>query len=219
MSPNDRFKVIVRGSKFTLTRPMVEFDGPNYFTACFLGSFKESQTRTVEIWRDATLFAIVLDYLCGYTVFPLKLANVPSRMTLATAVLNLRADAEFYQLDGLVQACNDQINSTDEQPENKLLVVYGTSPASTSPDIASFLDSYKNHRIAFLPKQKVQQEFPNMTTPQLCSGFYGVRELGGITKIVKSALCYNSYLTSEWKLVGWKWNATELLIVLKKVPF
>ena len=126
MNSKDQFKVIVRGSKFTLTQSMVEFDSPNYFTACFLGEFRESQTRTIEIWRDPTLFAIILDYLCGYTVFPLKETQIPSRMTLATAVLNLRADAEFYQLDGLVQACDDQIDLNSKQSENRFMVISGT---------------------------------------------------------------------------------------------
>lgn len=126
MSAKDLFRVIVRGSKFTLTKSMVEFDSPNYFTSCFLSDFRESQTRTVEILRDPTLFAIVFDYLCGYTVLPLTKDVIPSRMTPATALLNLRADAEFYQLDGLVEACDDQINSLSLQPENQLMIISGT---------------------------------------------------------------------------------------------
>lgn len=78
------------------------------------------------------------------------------------------------------------------------------------------LDSYKNHRTSFLPKQKVQQEFPDLTTPQSCSGFDGVREVGGIMKIVNYELLGN-YSGTGWKVVGWKWNTTELLIVLEKV--
>ena len=84
-------------------------------------------------------------------------------------------------------------------------------------DVSSLPDSYKNYRISFLPKRKVQQEFLDMTTPQSCSGFKGVHELGGITKIVNAELVYDGYFKSEWNIVGWKRNITELLIVLEKV--
>ncbi|KAF8593651.1 hypothetical protein BDV93DRAFT_422617, partial [Ceratobasidium sp. AG-I] len=104
---NDRFKIIVRDKAFKLSQSQIEFDSPNFFTACFLGDFQEAQTRILEISRDPDLFGIIVDYLCGYTVLPLKESALPARMSLTNALINLRVDAEFYQLHGLAQACND----------------------------------------------------------------------------------------------------------------
>lgn len=132
MNPNDKFIVIARGTIFTLTRSQIEFDSPNYFTACFLGNFKESQTRTLEISRDPVLFSIIFDYLCGYNVFSLKESVIPLRMTLATALVNLQADAEFYQLDGLIRACNNEI-PTKPPPENEYRVITGERSTGESP--------------------------------------------------------------------------------------
>lgn len=127
MNPNDTFTVIVRGVEFSLTRSQVEFDSPNYFTACFLGNFQEAETHTLKISRDPVLFGVVFDYLCGYTVLPLKETIIPSRMSLETALVNLRVDAEFYQLDGLLKACDDQRAPKKWSPRNKetLLAITG----------------------------------------------------------------------------------------------
>ena len=127
MNPNDNFTVIVRGTEYILTRSQVEFDSPNFFTACFLGNFQESETRTVRISRDPVLFGIVYDYLCGYTVLPLDESMIPSRMSLATALINLRVDAEFYQLDGLVQFCNGPRTNPSLGNDTTCMVIAGTN--------------------------------------------------------------------------------------------
>ena len=139
MNPNDKFTVLVRGSSFILTRSQIEFDSPNYFTACFLGNFKESQTRTLEISRDPVLFGIIFDYLCGYTVLPLDKSVIPARMSLAMALVNLRVDAEFYQLDGLVRACDNLTNPTPMSPQNNKthVVVSGISPSTNRGNLVS----------------------------------------------------------------------------------
>lgn len=126
MNPNDSFIVMVRDVEFTLTRSQVEFDSPNFFTACFLGNFQESQTRTVKISRDPVLFGIIFDYLCGYTVLPLTAGVIPSRMSPETALINLQVDAEFYQLDGLVQICISRSTPSVSSSRTSCIVFAGT---------------------------------------------------------------------------------------------
>ncbi|KAG8687846.1 hypothetical protein FRC09_013249 [Ceratobasidium sp. 395] len=119
----DKYTVEMRGEKFLLTRDQVEFDSPNYFTSCFLGEFTEAQTRTLTLSRDPELFKIILDYLSGYDVLPLHELMIPKRMNFNAALRNLLADAQFYQLDGLVDQI-DQKNQEVEGVERTLTSTY-----------------------------------------------------------------------------------------------
>jgi hypothetical protein len=127
MEYDPKYTVVVMDKKFVLTKSQIEFDGPNYFTACFLGDFCEAQTRHIELSRNPDLFQIIVNYLCGYSVLPLDENYTPSSMAPATALVNLRADAAFYQLDGLIQACDEHL--ADQQPvtEEKYLALLGMS--------------------------------------------------------------------------------------------
>ncbi|KZV84405.1 hypothetical protein EXIGLDRAFT_290379 [Exidia glandulosa HHB12029] len=99
----DQYTVVLRGETFTLYRDQIEFDSPNYFTALFLGDFRESRTQRVALSRSPDLFRVIVEYMSGYTVLPLAPAMVPSTMTPETALANLLNDAEYYQLSGLVR--------------------------------------------------------------------------------------------------------------------
>ncbi|CAE6358226.1 unnamed protein product [Rhizoctonia solani] len=123
MEYNEKYTVSIQGVDFVLSKSQIEFDGPNYFTTCFLGDFRESSTRRVELSRDPDLFRIVLSYLSGYTVLPLNEKVIPATMTHEAALLNLRADAEFYQLDGLAQVCEAFINPKEGAPKNRYLIL------------------------------------------------------------------------------------------------
>ncbi|CAE6375190.1 unnamed protein product [Rhizoctonia solani] len=80
---------------------------PNYFTSCFLGDFREAETRRIELDRDPDLFRIVISHLNGYVVLPLNEKILPGSASLRSTLLNLRADAQFYQLDGFTVAHGD----------------------------------------------------------------------------------------------------------------
>ncbi|KAB5589179.1 hypothetical protein CTheo_7377 [Ceratobasidium theobromae] len=101
------YTLIFQDSRYTLTKSQIEFDSPNLFTTCFLGEYEEAQTRCLSLYRDPELFGIVVDYLCGYTVFRWDENTLPKRMTIPNALKNLRADAKFYGLKGLVKACDE----------------------------------------------------------------------------------------------------------------
>ncbi|QRW13120.1 hypothetical protein RhiLY_12119 [Ceratobasidium sp. AG-Ba] len=113
---SETYAIIIRGEKFVLSQAQVEYDSPNYFTACFLGEFTWSQSRALELSRDPELFKIVLNYLSGYEVLPLHESAIPKRMSSQAVLRNLLADAEFYQLDELVDQLNSAIEDIRQAP-------------------------------------------------------------------------------------------------------
>ncbi|CAE6467332.1 unnamed protein product [Rhizoctonia solani] len=106
MNPEQTYTILVQSQKFTLSHHQIKFDSPNYFTTCFLGDFYESQTRSVSLSRSPIMFPLIEQYLCGYMIFPLNERSIPEGMTTTQAIANLRADALFYQLEGLVRECD-----------------------------------------------------------------------------------------------------------------
>ncbi|TFK52619.1 hypothetical protein OE88DRAFT_1734589 [Heliocybe sulcata] len=104
-SPSDRmspkYTLTVRGQEFRLSKRQIEFDSPNFFTACFLGSFQESSSKSVTLDRSPQLFAIIVEYLSGYEILPLPSTFVSERMDAAYVTRNLLVDADFYGLTGL----------------------------------------------------------------------------------------------------------------------
>ncbi|KAL8291953.1 hypothetical protein RQP46_001419 [Phenoliferia psychrophenolica] len=96
--PAKAFTVVLRGTAFTLSREECEFDSPNYFTACFLTGFSESESCVTYTNRSPVLFPHIQDWLCGYDVFPLPpFAN----MSPAVALSNLLKDAQYFGLTQL----------------------------------------------------------------------------------------------------------------------
>ncbi|KDN34337.1 hypothetical protein RSAG8_12568, partial [Rhizoctonia solani AG-8 WAC10335] len=55
------------------------------------------------------MFPLIRDYLCGYMVLPLSDSAIPKGMTPTQLITNLRADALFYQLEGLVRQCDEYL--------------------------------------------------------------------------------------------------------------
>jgi hypothetical protein len=131
------YTVVVQGREFLLSRAQIEFDSPNMFTRYFSNSNPEtnynpganydpranyninvnpeinydpgSNQNRLRLSRDADLFMLILDYLSGYTIIPLTANVVPSRMSRENALRNLRADAEYYELQGLMRLIDAHI--------------------------------------------------------------------------------------------------------------
>lgn len=104
MTNIELYKVTVRDTTFHLDRSQIEFDSPNYFTGCFLGSFAESTGRELRLSRDPVLFTIIVTYLSGYTIFPLPMV---AGMAESAVVENLLSDALFYGLDELADVLEE----------------------------------------------------------------------------------------------------------------
>lgn len=74
---------------------------PNYFTALFFGEFSEAGSTTIYLDRNPELFAIIVEYLSGYTILPLSERALPRIMDMQCALRNLAEDAAFYGLSRL----------------------------------------------------------------------------------------------------------------------
>lgn len=109
----EEYVIIVRGERFVLARDQMLFDSPNYFTSLFDGPFKESSEgkREVVLHRDPFLFKFIESYLCGYQILPFPTTGLPHHMSHAAMIKNLLADAQFYQLDGLIELLWPLVNA------------------------------------------------------------------------------------------------------------
>ncbi|KAG9120754.1 hypothetical protein FRC07_003624 [Ceratobasidium sp. 392] len=127
MTASELYTVILRDTSFHLDRSQIEFDSPNYFTACFLGSFSESNGREIRLFRDPALFSLIINYLSGYTIFPLREVN---GMAPETVLENLLADALFYGLEDLVDMLQEHkagvrpLRRLEERTVKTWLMVY-----------------------------------------------------------------------------------------------
>lgn len=88
---NGPFTIIVRGKTFILTRDQIQFDSPNLFTIAFLDDiYSENLSGRLRLdSRSPELFEVIVEYLSGYPILPVK---DPAK---------LLADSKYYGLDGL----------------------------------------------------------------------------------------------------------------------
>ncbi|CAE6358208.1 unnamed protein product [Rhizoctonia solani] len=232
MEFSPKYTVSIKGKDFQLDQSQIEFDSPNYFTICFLGDFREAQTRHVELSRDPELFQLIVSYLSGYEIFPLTDKNTPATMSSISALINLRADAKFYQLEGLAAECDSLIDhlGVKNVKENRFLVLGDVSYSNM--DELDSMDNYVDDPIYRIPtsaswrtyvtQEKFSQEpFNQLTTPGLSHGIEGMRQASAVGRfILKSIKNYNPL---DWKLVGWwtqesyrgEYQASELVVVVE----
>jgi hypothetical protein len=97
---------------FTLEEENLMFDSPNYFTSYFLGEFEEGAEgkRVLTLNRHPEIFRIIFEYLSGYEIFPLADGVIHGMSTLAL-LENLRRDALFFGLDGLMELVDHQLQN------------------------------------------------------------------------------------------------------------
>jgi hypothetical protein len=129
-SNSDTFTVLVRGTPFVLSRSQIERDAPNYLTSYFLNDSGERVNECLEISRDLHIFELVLKYLSGYQVFPIHDSLIPLSSTPTAALADLQVDAEFFQLEGLAQACR---NATAVPQYTLITGYFKSTPHTYSP--------------------------------------------------------------------------------------
>jgi hypothetical protein len=108
---------------FPLTATMLQFDAPSMFSRVFLSNstFHETTSRKITITdKSPELFTFIIDYLRGYTIFPLNESAVPPRwLPLHKTYENLRRDASYYGLLRLETECGvwlkRLLNPSDKQ--------------------------------------------------------------------------------------------------------
>ena len=120
---------------------MLKYDAPSMFSNVFLSNsrFQETFSREITIKnKSPELFTIILDYLRGYTIFPLNESAIPPRwLPLQKTYDNLRRDASYYGLLRLEVECSRwlkrQIDPLDKQAVLKLdFTPFATCPSTTS---------------------------------------------------------------------------------------
>ncbi|KAB5588511.1 hypothetical protein CTheo_8043 [Ceratobasidium theobromae] len=225
MEQNQKYTVVIMGTSFVLTKSQIEFDSPNYFTTCFLGDFHEAQTHHLELSRDPDLFRVIIRYLCGYSVLPLTEKQIPSDMTLASALTNLRNDAAFYQLDGLLCACDESLSDQEptlERQEKHLALLGVVSHSNNGIDTGAQLflqgkDNFLHMEVA--PNQLLCPPFTGLTDPASPRYFSEFRTLAAVQDILKLELGAGHH--KKWRLVGYRANwaqhqSYELTILLER---
>ncbi|CAE6370937.1 unnamed protein product [Rhizoctonia solani] len=198
------YTVTVQGTDFLLTKSQIEFDAPNYFTACFLGDFEESKTHHLKMSRDPDLFRIISDYLCGYQVLPLADRVMPTRISPELVLPNLKADAEFYQLDGLVQECEKlmaQKKGADGSTKRYLLLGCEYEHLAET-DLEYHIDTAvkpgSHHWRTIITEERLRQrQFSEMDYPEYLSEFEGYRKIAAVERFAKEMGF------PDYPLVGW----------------
>ncbi|CAE6403083.1 unnamed protein product [Rhizoctonia solani] len=224
MDYDHEYTVIVRGRYFLLNKSQIVFDSPNFFTSCFLGDFSEAQSRTLKISRDPDLFQIVVNYLCGYTVLPLRDDFVPAFMTPSTALANLRIDAMFYQLDGLVDQCDEFTKSQSRVSSlpSRYLIVGTQYKHAEIEDIETQMSTAMISRAwrTWVTEDVLQKEpLLSIERPESRTGFNALREVAAVERFIQSQVPD----FGPWRLVGWHiqrqvgtWEvSSQLMVVLE----
>ncbi|CAE6499338.1 unnamed protein product [Rhizoctonia solani] len=221
MEYEPKYTVVLRGQEFVLTKSQIEFDSPNYFTACFLGDFQEAQTKRLELSRNPDLFKLIVEYLCGYEILPLDDKSVPSSMPLEAGLRNLRADALFYQLKGLVKSCDNMAQSHGRSiPSNKLFMAIGYTvgfPIMTDDDPSKImLDRLHLLKYAMTPEKSWTTivtpgklaRMGELQLPEAFIDFEGLQIVSGIEILAREVV--GDYYQKGWKLIGWRFQPTDI---------
>ncbi|GAA5860820.1 hypothetical protein JCM1840_001977 [Sporobolomyces johnsonii] len=125
------YTIILRNKPFILSTGQIHWDSPNYFTAAFLGGFKETATRTIYSDRRPEYFPIIYEHLAGYDVFPVRIEGLGEEEG-AKAIL---AEAEYFQLDGLADKAKEALGRS---PLPLLWLHPSYEPLAFTPQIYSF---------------------------------------------------------------------------------
>ncbi|CAE6481271.1 unnamed protein product [Rhizoctonia solani] len=202
---NGLYTVILQDRKFTLTQSQVEFDSPNYFSKRFLGESHGSQTRHIKLNRDPDLFKIILNHLCGYTVLPLSAKQIPENMSSATVLSNLRSDAVFYQLNGLVRACQEFASSQAIQ-QRRMYMAFVSAPLlpSHTHKEAVILQARNDCHAATITSEALSGalfDFLGRSKSNSAMTFDEIRMLAVVEEVVRSKL--GTEYPYKWQLVGW----------------
>ncbi|KAG8713165.1 hypothetical protein FRC11_013066 [Ceratobasidium sp. 423] len=214
MEDNIKYQITIQGVDFFLSRPQIDFDGPNYFTDYFFGDWIDAPPgeRRIELpWRDPGLFPIIISYLSGYPVIPLDERVAPEHVSLTRTLLNLRADARFYRLNGLVDACDEQLErmDIDDVPKKRYLVIT-TRRTFPNREVIYYADNLAE--IVFHERYvgKTQITDANLAEPLFdemnmlgsVKDFDGLRSAGAAERFIARSL--DDYNPCRYRLVGWQ---------------
>ncbi|CAE6481247.1 unnamed protein product, partial [Rhizoctonia solani] len=153
--------VILKGGPYLLLEDQISFDAPNLFTK-FINEHLENVPMRLS--RNPDIFSIIVEYLCGYKIFPLRKELLPPGMSHEMTMENLRVDARYYGLSNLVQLLREDgemvpvaPNPPELAPKDKELPLDPhTAPIFQFPGrVSNFSGSgnqyrWMNHPLAFM---------------------------------------------------------------------
>ncbi|KAH7332672.1 hypothetical protein B0J17DRAFT_771740 [Rhizoctonia solani] len=148
------------------------------------------------------MFPLIQQYLCRYMVLPLSDHTLPKEVNATQVIANLRADALFYQLEGLVQQCDSYLEPVKRglPASNRYLLVGWEESKDESIDYPT-LNIRDIDKLIPTPRQLgwhlyiTGQELEKMSFKNLTSrdkffkgGEEGIRALTGVTAVVDRIL-------------------------------
>ncbi|KAF8601091.1 hypothetical protein BDV93DRAFT_524985 [Ceratobasidium sp. AG-I] len=204
----EKYTVVVGGRTFVLSRSQIERDSPNYFTSHFLSPSNQglSTNTRLEILRDPDIFELVLRYLNGYHVVPIHDRLVPPKSTPETIVADLQADAEFYQLRGLIELCSPVLKTMEQSAPYAMIAGQltvskdGLSPAEPLEDIIPRFSVCYLNETGF--KAATTTDMFKLTTKTAAIPNY-LLVTSWSTHIMRAVLKKEPFV-KNWELIGWK---------------
>ncbi|QRV82946.1 hypothetical protein RhiJN_25152 [Ceratobasidium sp. AG-Ba] len=193
-----KFKVTVGDKAFYLSKPQIYFDSPNYFTSCFV----DGPDDEIELSRDPVLFQLIVDYLNGYCVLPLRPDRLPPKTPPETVLANLRVDAEFYQLHGLLDLLDSPpVHMSLDYRKQRMFTQYLMITHSGKGKIEEI--PAKNYHVLLVEKRQFDEWFrkENRFTDRTHKGQLVIASQ--VRDVAAKVLQHASNRIEEWELLGW----------------
>ncbi|KAF8593801.1 hypothetical protein BDV93DRAFT_482218 [Ceratobasidium sp. AG-I] len=201
--------IVVGGREFVLFRSQIERDSPNFLTSYFLNSSNHAGNGIVRlhISRDPDIFELVLRYLNGYQLVPIRNRFVPAESTPEMALLDLRADAEFYQLRGLVDLCTAQ----EKEQRKEMIVSYAmvighlqVSEDGMSP-VEDFQEVIPRFSVSLLSEEMYSEKTDGMLEAnEETIGMSTCLLVSSWSDHIVRAVMLKQPSVSLWQVMGWK---------------
>ncbi|KAF8601090.1 hypothetical protein BDV93DRAFT_524984 [Ceratobasidium sp. AG-I] len=204
------YTIVIRDRTFLLFRSQIEHDSPNFFTSYFLNPSNQgcSKITKLHIFRDPDVFELVLRYLNGYHVVPIYNRFVPAESTPEIALSDLRADAEFYQLRGLIDLCVAPDQEQNLAPGLPYAMITGRLAISDAGSPAQdLLTAISGFSMSLLSEEMYTEEMKGMFSVN-DEALHDPKYLpisSWINHLVRVVLLKHSP-ASLWQVIGWKAN-------------
>ncbi|KAG8702591.1 hypothetical protein FRC12_004250 [Ceratobasidium sp. 428] len=199
-----KYKVVIGDKTFQLSKSQIHFDSPNYFTSCFVDGSDEE----VELSRDPHLFQIIVDYLNGYCVLPLRPDRLPPKTPPEIVLANLRVDADFYQLHGLLDLLDSPpVHLSLEFRKQRMFHQYVMITHSGKGKIEE-VPANKYH-ILLIEKRQFDEWFRTENRFTDRNNKHQLIVAAQVRDIASKVLKHASARVEEWDLIGWSREGSD----------
>jgi hypothetical protein len=110
-SSNTLLTVLIRGKEFHLSYAQIQFDAPNVFSDFVqdVQAGTDNSNGTLHLDINLDIFALIMEYMSGYTILPVPHPAIPRFMTHKTFMAGLMKDAGELRLSGLQSLLRNSI--------------------------------------------------------------------------------------------------------------